>query len=439
MPTVSHTLDRDDIQGLVLRGYRMPVAAFLCYRFGSESGARSWLAGLIDPVTTAAEWDAKPPWCANVALTYPALEVLGVPTESLASFPEDFRQGMAARAATALGDVADDLPENWERDPPFASRGVHAMLLIWARDRQELDRRVEVLGGQATATNNVEPVGSQYAAALDDDKVDTEHFGFRDGISQPVLVGSGLDAGAADQRTPVAPGEFVLGHSDELGNTPMPFPEALGRNGTYAVYRKLHQDVAAFRGFLDGSDDGDLLAAKLMGRWRSGAPLALAKTADDPDLAADPQRNNSFDYIDDPLGYGCPRGSHVRRARARDGSVTIRRRLLLRRGLPYGSPAPEGTTGDNAERGLVGVFLNASIERQYEFVQRQWLNWAQFDGLDNDPDPITGPGGADFTWQRRPFPWKYTALPRFVTVRGGEYFFMPSITAMRFLSDGPAS
>ena len=439
MPTGSPTLDRDDIQGLVLRGYRMPEAVYLFYRFRNASGARAWLAGLIDPVTTAADWAAKPAWCANVALAYPALEVLGLPTESLASFPEDFRQGMAARAVTAIGDVGDDLPEHWERSPPFASRGVHAMLLISARDRQELDRRVVVLGGQATATRDVEAVGSQYAAALSNgDKMDTEHFGFRDGISQPVLVGSGLEVDAAGLRTRVAPGEFVLGHSDELGNKPMPWPEALGRNGTYAVYRKLHQDVDAFRRFLRESGDEEVLAAKLMGRWRSGAPLALAKTADDLDLAADPQRNNHFDYTDDPLGYGCPRGAHIRRAHARDGSVTSRRRLLIRRGLPYGPPATE-VTAENHDRGLVGVFLNASIERQYEFVQRQWLNWAKFDGLDNDPDPITGPGGGDFTWQRRPLPRRYTALPRFVTVRGGEYFFMPSITAMRLLSDAPPS
>ena len=438
MPPESHTLDRDDIQGLVLRGYRMPAAAFLFYRFHSVHGARSWLAGMIDPVTTAAEWDAKPAWCANVALAYPALEVLGLPAESLASFPEDFRQGMAARAADAIGDVGEDLPKHWERSPPFASREVHAMLSIWAGDCQELDKQVEVLGGLA-ATRDVEPVGSQYAAAFDGDKVDTEHFGFRDGISQPVLVGSGLEVDAAAQRTRVAPGEFLLGHSDELGNTPMPWPEALGRNGTYAVYRKLHQDVHAFRRFLRERGDEDLLAAKLMGRWRSGAPLALAVASDDPDLAADPQRNNGFDYTDDPLGYKCPRGAHIRRAHARDGSVTSRRRLLIRRGLPYGPPATEGAPEENTDRGLVGVFLNASIERQYEFVQRQWLNWPRFDGLDNDPDPITGPGGADFTWQRRPFPRKYTALPRFVTVRGGEYFFMPSITAMHFLSDGPSS
>ncbi len=219
----------------------------------------------------------------------------------------------------------------------------------------------------------------------------------------------------------------------------MPNPVALGRNGTYAVYRKLAQDVVAFRRFVreEGRADPDLLAAKMMGRWPSGAPLVLAGQADDPDLAADPRRNNDFDYVGDRLGYRCPRGAHVRRAHPRKDPLTERRHLLIRRGLPYGRALADGAPEDGADRGLVGVFLNASIERQYEFVQRVWINSPRFDDLQNDPDPITGPGGGDFSWQGRP-PRRLRGLPRFVTVRGGEYFFVPSITAMRFLSDTPA-
>lgn len=147
----------------------------------------------------------------------------------------------------------------------------------------------------------------------------------------------------------------------------MPSPEPLGRNGTYAVYRKLQQHVAAFRDYLQSRDDSDLLAAKLMGRWPSGAPVALAKDADDPALAADPHRNNRFCYSDDPLGFACPRGAHIRRAQPRDNAASSRRRLLLRRGLTYGEELPEGAP-DDGKRGLVGLFLNASIERQFEFV-----------------------------------------------------------------------
>ncbi len=432
-------LERGDIQGLVIRGYRMPQAAYLFYRFTDPAPAHAWLGAMIDPVTTAAEWDATPPWCANVALSYTGLEALEVPVESLASFPDDFRQGMAARAVTHLGDVGDDLPDHWEPRPPFASREVHALVLVSARDCSELDRQVSRFSTLATTIGGLELVGDQHAAVIAaGEHADREHFGFRDGISQPTLKGSGLDTDAHAERLAVEPGEFVLGYVDEAGLVaPMPEPQQLGRNGTFVVYRKMHQHVASFRSFLgaQGGGNEELLAAKLVGRWRSGAPLATAPEADDVDLAADRFRNNDFHYTDDPLGYACPRGAHIRRARPRDDSQVNRRRLLIRRGLTYGEPLPAGAPDDGIERGLVGLMVNASIERQFEFVQRRWLNWGQFDGLANDPDPITGPGEGDFTWQRRPVPKRYGGLPRFVTVRGGEYFFMPSITAMHHLAD----
>jgi Dyp-type peroxidase family len=436
---VTTTLDRSDIQGFVLRGYRMPCAAYLFYRFTDGPAARAWLAGMVDPVTTAEEWDAAPSWCANVALTYPGLEALGLPTESLDSLPEDFRQGMAARAAEHLGDVGDDLPDNWEPEPPFATRGVHAMLMISTHDGGELDQQVQAFRERAGAGGGLEEVGYERAAALGGAHAELEHFGFRDGISQPVLRGSGLEDHAPPGRAPVKPGEFLLGHPDEEDAVCRLHPASLGHNGTYAVYRKLSQDVVAFRRFVreQGRADPGLLAAKMMGRWPSGAPLVLAGQADDPDLAADPRRNNDFDHVGDRLGYGCPRGAHVRRAHPRKDPPTERRHRLIRRGLPYGRALADGAPDDGADRGLVGVFLNASIERQYEFVQRVWINSPRFDDLPNDPDPISGPGGGDFTWQGRP-PRRLKGLPRFVTVRGGEYFFVPSITALRFLSDTSA-
>jgi Dyp-type peroxidase family len=432
-------LDRSDIQGFVLRGYRMPYAAYLFYRFTDGPAARAWLAGVVDPVTTAEEWDAAPSWCANVALAYPGLEALGLPTESLESFPADFRQGMAARAVKHLGDVGDDLPDNWEPEPPFATRGVHAMLMLSAHDEGELDQRVQAFRERAGAAGGLEEVGCESAAALGGAHAEREHFGFRDGISQPVLLGSGLEKDAHPGRPPVKPGEFLLGHPDEQDAVCQLHPALLGHNGTYAVYRKLSQDVPAFRRFLreEGRGDPSLLAAKLMGRWPSGAPLAWADRADDPVLASCAKHNNAFDYADDRLGYRCPRGAHVRRAHPRKGLPSERRHLLIRRGLPYGPELDDGSPDDDADRGLVGVFLNASIERQYEFVQREWINAPRFDDLENDPDPISGPGGGNFTWQGRP-PRRLKGLPRFVTVRGGEYFFVPSITALRFLSDTSA-
>lgn len=435
MADEEESLEREDIQGLVIKGYRMPHAAYLFYRFTDRDRARSWVQHMVDPVTTAVEWDDKPAWCTNIGLTYGGLEALGLPAHLLATFPDDFRQGMAARAASHLGDVGPDLPEHWEASPPFATKGVHAMVLVSAQSKGQLDDTVAVFD-KDSGDHGLEPVGSQYAAALGSaHSSDREHFGFRDGISQPTMKGSGLEHGEHADRLAVAPGEFVLGYRDELGNRPMPSPPALGRNSTYGVYRKLQQHVGAFRDFIRSRDGGELLAAKLMGRWPSGAPVALAKDADDPALGGDRDRNNQFSYLDDPLGFGCPRGAHVRRARPRNDDASSRRRLLLRRGLTYGGELAEGSPDDGAERGLVGLFLMASIERQFEFVQRKWLNSGQFDGLSNEPDPITGPGGGDFTWQRPMGPRRFQGLPRFVTARGGDYFFLPSITAMSFLSD----
>jgi Dyp-type peroxidase family len=430
---VQEILERDDIQGLVVRAYGMRWATYLFYRFNGAATARSWLAVTADPLTTAAEWDEKPAWCANLGLTYPGLEALGLPAPSLASFPDDFREGMAARAAARLGDSGVDLPAHWEASPPFADRGVHAVLLVSTHCQDELATRVAAFAAVAAA-HGLEPAGRQLAAALGKEHPsDREHFGFRDGISQPTLLGSGLEESQHADRQAVAPGEFVLGYTDESGARPTLDPEVLGRNGTFAVYRKLRQHVAVFRDWVRDRDDGDLLAAKLMGRWPGGAPVALAPDADDPALASDPLRVNRFDYMGDPLGFACPRGAHVRRARPRDDNPANRRRLLLRRGLPYGDELPENAP-DDSSRGLVGFFLNASIERQFEFVQRKWLNWRQFDGLDDESDPVTGSEGRDFTWQRSTGPRRFADLPRFTTVCGGEYFFLPGIAAVRYLA-----
>src|SRR3954451_5447197 len=174
-------LDRHDIQGLVLRGYNMPLATYLFYRFDTAAAARRWLASMVHPVTTAAEWEATPAWCANLALTYPGLVALELPAGLLDGFPEAFRQGMAARSVTKLADTGDDHPEHWEAIPPFTTGGVHAMVMVWARSQAELDARLVEFGAQAEQAGGITLVGFQPLAALEG----REHFGFRDPVSQP--------------------------------------------------------------------------------------------------------------------------------------------------------------------------------------------------------------------------------------------------------------
>ena len=181
----------------------------------------------------------------------------------------------------------------------------------------------------------------------------------------------------------------------------MPTPDVLGRNGTYVVFRKLHTRVAAYRQYLRAKaasrEEEALLGAKMVGRWQSGAPLALSPERDDPELGADPQRNNDFLYGDDPRGLKCPAGAHARRANPRDaldddGSVDVRLHRMIRRGTSYGPMLPEGVLEDDgADRGIVFVFAGAHLRRQFEFVKTQWLNDGIFIGAPAEKDPLVGP------------------------------------------------
>jgi Dyp-type peroxidase family len=248
-----------------------------------------------------------------------------------------------------------------------------------------------------------------------------------------------------------------------LGTVPgsQPLPAALAHNGSFVALRKLHEDVAGFRRYLadnaarlaDGNPE--LLAAKMMGRWRSGAPLALAPTADNPALAEDMARNNAFDYQNDPKGFACPFGAHVCRVNPRDNTVHhTRRHRLMRRGLPYGPPLPPGLLEDDgpplppdpleddgADRGVLLLMICADLERQFEFIQQVWINQGIFMGLGRERDPIAGnhDNTLGMTINRFPIARRAPALPRFITTRGAGYFFLPGLAALRLLASGRAT
>ena len=222
----------------------------------------------------------------------------------------------------------------------------------------------------------------------------------------------------------------------------MPQPEVLGRNGTYVVFRKLHQRVAAFRQYLKANasspDEEALLGAKMMGRWQSGAPLALCPMHDDPELGADPRRNNDFLFTaDDPKGLKTPPGSHIRRMNPRDAAIVGVPRLRMPARPSYGPLLPAGVLEDDGvDRGLAFVFVGADLTRQFEFVQSQWVKDGVFFGAPGEKDPIAGPnGGTDrFTIPQQPIRRRLHGLPRFVVTRGGEYFFAPGLRALRSLA-----
>ncbi len=240
------------------------------------------------------------------------------------------------------------------------------------------------------------------------------------------------------------PGEFFLGYPDEEGLiVPLPKPEVLSHNGSFLAYRRMEEHVGRFREFLrqhgKTPEEQELIAAKLMGRWRSGAPLVLAPDKDDPALGADPQRNNDFNYAkDDPHGYAVPLGSHARRMNPRDTAVNMNRRRMIRRGGTYGPALPEGAPDDGIERGIAAFIGCASLVRQFEFAQNVWVNDKNFHSLENERDPFVGvhDGTLEYKIPKRPIRKKITGLPAFTTVRGGAYFFLPGIRALQFLAAG---
>ncbi|TMR98790.1 Dyp-type peroxidase [Nonomuraea basaltis] len=433
-------LELHDIQRGVLSPRPTPYAAtYILLRIDDRAHGRELMRRLSGAVTSAAD-TASPlgeTWV-SVAVTYHGLRALGVPQDSLDTFCWEFRQGMAARAK-ALGDIGESGPEHWE--PPLGTPDVHVVLVALAPDSAQLDVAIDRARPAYEALPGVTAIWRQNCHAL---PTETEPFGYRDGISHPAVEGSGI-AGSNRLETPLKAGEFVLGYRDELGGVQTPQPEVLGRNGTYVVFRKLHQRVALFRQYLKDNatspEDEELLAAKIMGRWRSGAPLALSPLHDDPDLGADRSRNNTFLFEqEDPAGFTTPGGCHMRRGNPRDASVAGVPRLhrMIRRGTAYGPPLPEGVLEDDgADRGLMFAFVGAHLGRQFEFVQSEWMNDGVFFGAGDARDPVSGSndGSGDFTIPRRPVRRRLQTLPRFVVTRGGEYCFMPGLTALRWLGD----
>ncbi len=440
--TMALTLDFADIQGTVLRSRPMPYfGSYLMFTIHDASAVRVLLKRLVPHITSAADWGspAENAWI-NVVFSYAGLRKL-VGDRPLAGFPREFQQGMAARGAY-LGDVGINAPEHW--DLPHGGNGFDIGLLVIAGSLELKDAKIaighEVLEGIA---------GVELIHRLDVGVPPTlrEHFGYADGISHPFIEGQGGQP--LPGQDVLKSGEFILGYENELGVVAaLDAPEWLWRNGSFIAIRKIWQDVAAFRKFLcdagGGTKEGaELLAAKMMGRWRSGAPLALSPDKDDPDLAHQSARNNDFSYYDADLeGKRTPAGSHIRRVNPRDAlkdSLTdIRLHRILRRGFAYGPSLQEGVmTDDGADRGIMLAIINADPGRQFEFVQAQWVNDGDFISQGDRTDPIVGRRDAadDFLYPAKPVRRRVQGMPAFTATRGGEHVFLPGISGLRRLAD----
>lgn len=436
-------LELDDIQALILRARPEPyVGLHAMLHIDDAAGGRDLLARMADHIPSAAGWtDDRDAWM-GVALSFQGLKALGVPESSLASFPLPFQQGMAARAEQ-LRDVGSNAPEHW--DDTFQPGTCHVALTIYARDEAALAVATGKAMAELDRASGVTLVGQHPFGADADAK---NPFGFRDSISQPLVAGSGVEALPGQERA-IAAGEFILGENSETGQpVAMPEPPELGRNGSFVVLRKYQSRVGAFNDYLRsqaGDEAGqDQLAAKMVGRWRSGAPLTLAPDEDDADLGADPARNNDFDFSKDPRGLMCPHAAHMRRLNPRDSQLTILTDVnihrIIRRSSTFGPKWDRALTAgaDQGDRGIFFIFISARAYDTIEFFQQEWINRGNFIDLGTERDPVVGlqdtPG--TFTIPQQPVRRRVDGVGTFNQLRGGEYLFMPSLSALRWIAGG---
>lgn len=468
--TPDTTLEQTDIQAIVLAGHgKLPASCAILLAISDPARFRVALAGVLPHITTADQTRRadKPVRAAQLAFTFSGLSTLGLSRASLATFSAEFQSGMSDPARTrVLGDTGASDPSSWDWGG-WKAPSPDVLVLLYAPSVPDLDRwQAEFLG--VVAQDGAAEVLAIEPTHLRADQ--TEPFGFRDGIAQPKLS---INPSKEERRAGfVQAGEFLFGYPNSYGVTavgPTVLPSYddtgllavantasathdLGRNGSYLVLRKLRQDIDGFKKFLednsrrpDGTVDGaakDLLAAKLVGRHKGGAPLVLSPLTDDTALGADSKRNDRFGYArEDPNGLLCPHAAHIRRCNPRDSMdpnpdralEEANRHRLLRRGRAY--LRPPGPGGPK-EEGILFIALNTDLRRQFEFVQQTWVNNPKFAGLFDTKDPLAGDNDGTGTMiiPQAPFRRRICGIPRFVITRGGGFFFLPGMRALRYLA-----
>ena len=421
-------LDLHEIQATVLRYRPEPYyGSHILMHIEDARSGREFLRRLIPHVASAGDWwKAHDAWIA-VAITYTGLEALGVPQESLESFPEAFRVGMAGRADVLL-DRGENDPENW--DQPFGSGKVHIGITVFSDSEEKWRRAMDIAREQYHGFSGVSVLDTHDFGAQPGD---LNPMGYRDSIGQPAIEGSGVEP-LPGQGRPIKAGEFILGYPGEGGAPlPMPQPDVLGRNGTFLFFRKYQTLVATFNRFLrdnaETDEERELVAAKLVGRWRSGAPLTLAPDKDDPALGEDPQRNNNFTYANDPEGKQAPLCCHMRRMNPRDTKLPVltdvNQHRVIRRSTTFGKPYDPNAISDHDDEVPHGLFflgISAKAMVTLEFLQREWINAGNFIGVGNERDPIVGlqEEGATFTIPKAPVRRRIHGIHSFNVLRGGD-------------------
>jgi Dyp-type peroxidase family len=474
-------LELDEIQGDIIPGFNKDYASFLFFALpADQSQAREWLRDLVDQVATAEEVKqfndlfrairrrrgregvVEATWM-NLAFTHEGLGKFGVVYESeLGLFPEEFREGMRRRKET-IGDLGDNDPDRWPND--LGKKTIHALMIVAADSVEDLKREVRYFVRHA-ASHEVSLVFQQDGMTRPD-APGHEHFGFKDGISQPGIRGltSSSYPQGSNQADPlydvISGGEFVLGYPRQQldpADDPLSPQPAWTENGSYLVFRRLRQDVKGFRDFLSREATRlgttvDLLGAKLVGRYRSGAPLVGAEdAAEDPGTTKsdvlEKAKINDFGYSTDPHGTQVPRAAHIRKAYPRDQPASKNepgeRPRILRRGIPFGQSFRDGNPPHSPlgadprfpdDRGLCFVCYQRSIRDQFELIQCSWVNREAVPEDGDGVDPVASQASPERMIRVPRIAADPVHLPeQWVRTTGGEYFFSPSISALEVLS-----
>lgn len=488
-------VDYADVQGLVRFGYgHMTSASYALVRVKNADAAKAWLRSA--PITTAVAQKPPPETAMNIAFTAHGLGTLGVPESIIAGFSHEFRGGLGQESrARQLGDVGKNAPSNWTwgsygREPHavvmfFAEQGQLDSFTQRTRDQNWSEAFEEITSLGTSNLDGDEPFG--FADGISQPQIDWEQQLKRPRIQLgytnisalgEFLLGYRNEYGKITDRPLV---ESDDGAAELLNAEDAPAKKDLGRNGTYLVMRQLEQDVRGFWKFLYEQAEGDVadaeqLGAKMVGRTRAGDSLVPIQSESIPGTDPRTVTQNQFTYESDPVGARCPFGAHVRRTNPRtsdfpercpnalrklmimlgfgpkgfydDLTSSVRFHRILRRGREYGSEllpeeALHAAPPNESPRGLHFICLNANISRQFEFLQNAWITNTKFSGITGESDPLLGnresiPGcpvtgnftiPGDGTLRRR-----VSGLPQFVTVRGGAYFFLPSLRALRYFA-----
>ncbi|KAK7437277.1 dye-decolorizing heme-containing peroxidase [Stygiomarasmius scandens] len=455
-------LNLNDIQGDVLIGMRKKKELFFFFSIKDAAKFKSKLGSDIHSLITNTNQILPgskniPHTAVNIAFSKTGLDALNI-TDNLQD--DNFNIGQF-KNATDLGDAGTG---NWV--PAFKGTNIHGVFLLAANRTQFIDSKLadiqQILGDSITENYRLS------GAARPGNEEGHEHFGYLDGVSNPAV--QGFDDGTRPQPPAIAPGRFIVGASgDTVANRP-----AWATGGSFLVFRQLQQKVPEFNKFVEDhplnvpglsqQENTDLFGARLIGRWKSGAPIDLAPLRDDPALGADSQRNNNFTY-DHPEIPGfdvksnqtlCPYSAHLRKTRPR---ATLGAETgpgddhhIIRAGIPYGpevtraeSASNKSSTNPSLERGLAFVAYQSNIDTAFKFIQHSWIDNAQFPspiagitGNTTGVDPIIGRNAGTVTDAPRVITGtdplntnkSFTLNSEFVISRGGEYFFSPPISAL---------